>query len=144
MHFSWHCSCRIYFCCFLLALASIRPWLLVPFFEICFEKRWTRNHPQYLLRLSRPLFPTTFLEIAVFTLASISNQKLNTYLSLIVIQLSSWSMDLGIACVASVFVRFQSNNWSYAKSFAYINKIPWRYVNYYPHIWLYFASLLIC
>ena len=31
---SWHCSCRIYFCCFLLAFANIRPWLLVPFFEI--------------------------------------------------------------------------------------------------------------
>ena len=31
---SWHCSCRTYFCCFPLALAKIRPWPLVPFFEI--------------------------------------------------------------------------------------------------------------
>ena len=31
---SWHCSCRTYFCCFPLALANIRPWPLVPFFEI--------------------------------------------------------------------------------------------------------------
>ena len=28
------CSCRTYFCCFPLALANIRPWPLVPFFEI--------------------------------------------------------------------------------------------------------------
>ena len=30
-----------------------------------FEKQWTKNHPQYLSRLSRALFPTTFLETAV-------------------------------------------------------------------------------
>ena len=28
------CSCRTYFCCFPLALANIRPWPLLPFFEI--------------------------------------------------------------------------------------------------------------
>ena len=57
------CSCRTYFCCFPLALANIRPWNFLPFFE----KQWTKNHPQYLSRLSRALFPTTFLEIAVYT-----------------------------------------------------------------------------
>ena len=31
-----------------------------------FEKQWTKNHPQSLSGLSRALFPTTFLEIAVF------------------------------------------------------------------------------
>ena len=31
---SWLCSCRTYFCCFPLALANIRPWPLVPFFQI--------------------------------------------------------------------------------------------------------------
>ena len=31
-----------------------------------FEKQWTKNHPQYLSRLSRALFPTTFLETAVY------------------------------------------------------------------------------
>ena len=31
-----------------------------------FEEQWTQNHPQYLSALSRALFPTTFLEIAVF------------------------------------------------------------------------------
>ena len=30
-----------------------------------FEEQWTQNHPQYLSGLSRALFPTTFLEIAV-------------------------------------------------------------------------------
>ena len=31
-----------------------------------FEEQWTQNHPQYLSGLSRALFPTTFLEIAVY------------------------------------------------------------------------------
>ena len=30
-----------------------------------FEEQWTQNYPQYFLRLSRALFPKTFLEIAV-------------------------------------------------------------------------------
>ena len=30
-----------------------------------FEEQSTQNHPQYLSGLSRALFPTTFLEIAV-------------------------------------------------------------------------------
>ena len=34
IHFSWHCRCRPYFSCFPLALATIRPWPLVPFFQI--------------------------------------------------------------------------------------------------------------
>ena len=29
------------------------------------EKKWTKNHPQYLSGLSRALFPTTFFETAV-------------------------------------------------------------------------------
>ena len=31
-----------------------------------FEEQWTQNHPQYLSALSRALFLTTFLEIAVY------------------------------------------------------------------------------
>ena len=31
-----------------------------------FEKQWTQNHPQYLSGLSRALYPTTFLEIAIW------------------------------------------------------------------------------
>ena len=31
-----------------------------------FEKQCTQNHPQYLSGLSRALYPTTFLEIAVY------------------------------------------------------------------------------
>ena len=34
---SWHCSCRTFFCYFPLALANIRPWPLLPFFEICLK-----------------------------------------------------------------------------------------------------------
>ena len=31
-----------------------------------FEEEWTQNHPQYFSGLPRALFPTTFLEIAVY------------------------------------------------------------------------------
>ena len=34
-----------------------------------FEKQWIQNHPQYLSGLLRALFPTTFLEIAVYRLS---------------------------------------------------------------------------
>ena len=67
---SWHCICRTYFCCFPLALANICPWPLVPFFQISLKEQWTQNHPQYLSGLSRALFPTTFLEIAVYSKTS--------------------------------------------------------------------------
>ena len=36
-----------------------------------FEKQWTKNHPQYLSGLSRALFPTAFLETAVYDVTSI-------------------------------------------------------------------------
>ena len=32
-HCSWHCSCRTYFCCLVLALANTRPWPFVSFFQ---------------------------------------------------------------------------------------------------------------
>ena len=60
-----NCSCRTYFCCFPLALANTFPWPFVPILSNFFEKKRTKNHPQCLSGLSRPLFPTTFLEIAV-------------------------------------------------------------------------------
>ena len=43
---SWHCSCRIFYCCFPLALANIRLWPLVPFFQISLknnELKTTQN-----------------------------------------------------------------------------------------------------
>ena len=61
------CSCRSYFCCFPLALANTFPWHFVPIPSNFFEKKRTQNHPQCLSGLSRALFPTTFLEIAVYT-----------------------------------------------------------------------------
>ena len=60
------CSCRTYFCCFPLALANTFPWPFVPILSHFFEKKETQNHPQCLSGLSRALFPTTFLEIAVY------------------------------------------------------------------------------
>ena len=59
------CSCRTYFCCFPLALANTFPWPFVPILSNFFEKQRTQNHPQCLSGLSRALFPTTFLKIAV-------------------------------------------------------------------------------
>ena len=35
-------------------------------FSNFFEEQSTQNHPQYLSGLSRALFPTTFLKIAVY------------------------------------------------------------------------------
>ena len=60
-------SCRSYFCCFPLALANTFSWHFVPIPSNFFEKKRTQNHPQCLSGLSRALFPTTFLEIAVYT-----------------------------------------------------------------------------
>ena len=60
------CSYRTYFCCFPLALANTFPWPFVPILSNFFEKKRTQNHPQCLSGWSRALFPTTFLEIAVF------------------------------------------------------------------------------
>ena len=60
------CSCQTYFCCFPLALANTFSWPLVPILSNFFDKKRTQNHPQCDSGLSRALFPTTFLEIAVY------------------------------------------------------------------------------
>ena len=60
-------SCRIYFCCFPLALENTFPWPFVPILSNFFEEWRTQNHPQCLSGLSRELFPTTFLKIAVYS-----------------------------------------------------------------------------
>ena len=78
IHCSWHCSCRTYFCCFPLALANIRSMGSCAILSTCFEEQWTQNHPQYVSRLSRELFPTTFLEIAVFIRANPHTRYQNT------------------------------------------------------------------
>ena len=60
------CSCRTYICCFPLVLANTFSWPFVPILSHFSEKQWTQNHPQCLSGLSHTLFPTTFLEIAVY------------------------------------------------------------------------------
>ena len=60
------CSCRTYFCCFPLALANTFLWPFVPILLNLSDEQWTQNHPQCLTGLSCALFPTTFLEIAVY------------------------------------------------------------------------------
>ena len=59
------CSCGNYFCCFPLARVNTFPWPFVPILSNFFEKKRTQNHPQCLSGLSRALFPTNFLEIAI-------------------------------------------------------------------------------
>ena len=71
------CSCRTYFCYFPLALANTFPWPFVPILSNFFEKKRTLNRPQCLSGLSRTLFPTTFLEIAVNTNRSTSVTRAN-------------------------------------------------------------------
>ena len=60
------CSCWTYFCCFPLALANTFLWPFVPILLNLSDEQWTQNHPQCLMGLSCALFPTTFLEIAVY------------------------------------------------------------------------------
>ena len=60
------CSCRTYFCCFPLAFGNTLSLPFVPILSNFFEEQRTQNHPQCLSGLSRALFPTTFLEIAVY------------------------------------------------------------------------------
>ena len=77
IHCSRHGSRRTYFCCFPLAFTDIRPWPLMPFdLSNFFEEQWTQNHPQYLSGLSSALFPTTFLEIAMWCIERLNS--LNT------------------------------------------------------------------
>ena len=64
------CSCRTYFCFFPLALENTFPWPFVSILSNFFEKQRTQNHPQCLSGLSRALFPTTILEIAVYLINS--------------------------------------------------------------------------
>ena len=74
---SWHRSRRTYFCYFPLAFTNIRPWPLMPLdLSNFFEEQWTQNHPQYLSGLSCALFPTTFLEIAMWCIERLNS--LNT------------------------------------------------------------------
>ena len=61
------CSCQTYFYYFPLALANTFPWPFVPILSSFVEKKRTQNHPQCLSRLLCALFPTTFLETAVYS-----------------------------------------------------------------------------
>ena len=67
------CSSRTYFCCFPLALENKFPGPFVPILSNFFKERRTQNHPQCLLGLSRALFPTTFLETAVYVSKTFCN-----------------------------------------------------------------------
>ena len=61
------CSCRTYFGCFPLAPANTRPCMASRvILSNFFEEQWIQKHPQYLLGLPHSLFPTSFLEIAVY------------------------------------------------------------------------------
>ena len=61
-----NCRCRTYFCCFPLALANTFSWPFVSILSNFSEEQWIQNHPQCLSGLPCALFPTTFLEIAVY------------------------------------------------------------------------------
>ena len=64
------CSCRTYFGCFPLAIANITSQTSRAILSNFFEEQCTQNHPKYLSGLSRALFPTTFLDIAVYPMVS--------------------------------------------------------------------------
>ena len=75
--FSNDFSCRTYFGCFPLAIANITSQTSRAILSNFFEEQCTQNHPQYLSGLSRALFPTTFLEIAVYGYNAISPVMIN-------------------------------------------------------------------
>ena len=54
------------FVAFLQHSQTYRSWSLIAILLNFFQKQWAKNPPQYLSGLSRALFPTTFLEIAVY------------------------------------------------------------------------------
>ena len=60
-------SCRTYFCCFPLILANRRPRPLVPFLHISSKNSELKTTHNPFRDCSVHLFPTTFLEIAVWT-----------------------------------------------------------------------------
>ena len=70
-------SCRTYFGCFPLAIANITSQTSRAILSNFFEEQCTQNHPQYPSGLSRTLFPTTFLEIAVYGYNPISLVMIN-------------------------------------------------------------------
>ena len=95
------CSCRTYFCCFPLALTNTFPWPFVPILSNYFEKKRTQNHPQCLSGLSRALFQTTFLEIAVYS------PRINNMIKRISLrQNKSTQIDCSSLCCN------KTNNWS--------------------------------
>ena len=51
---------------FFLALANVRQWPLVPFFQISLKNSELKNTHNTFRGLSLALFSTTFLEIAVY------------------------------------------------------------------------------
>ena len=68
------CSCRTYFGCFPLAIANITSQTSRAILSNFFEEQCPQNHPPNLSGLSRALFPTTFLEIAVYPMVSAMTQ----------------------------------------------------------------------
>ena len=60
-------SCRTYFCCFRLILANRRPRPLVPFLHISSKNSELETTHNHFRDCSVHPFPTTFLEIAVWT-----------------------------------------------------------------------------
>ena len=112
----WHCSCRTYFCCFPLALANIRPWSLLSFFQISLKNSELKTTHNTFWGLSRALFPTTFLEKAVY----ITSEEKEFYQALFL------SYRLRTKCSSSQFFKtncihsiqdHQSTRWLLAKPF---------------------------
>ena len=98
------CSCRTYFGCFPLAIANITSQTSRAILSNFFEEQCTQNHPKYLSGLSRALFPTTFLEIAVFSKSGFNNLtfkiKITAHLEVILYELFLTFDDLRM-CEAS-------------------------------------------
>ena len=65
-------SCQTYFCCFPWVFVNICLWLPVPFFQISLKDSALKATHNTFSGLSRALFPTTLIEIAVYLKPAIS------------------------------------------------------------------------
>ena len=81
---SWHCSCRTYLCCFPLALANIRPWPLLPFFEVSLKNSELKNTHNtfrdcrvhfFRQPFSKQLYMRRLFSLMVFNITNLGIQK---------------------------------------------------------------------
>ena len=77
-------TCRAYFCCFPLVLANIRPWPLVPFFQISLKKKEVKithnTFRNWRVHVFRPFSQWLYKEQVIFLCRWIDNSLRRSWL----------------------------------------------------------------